>query len=99
MSRYPASFRRKVLDLLADGKLVKHVAEDLGISQQTIYNWRKQQLIDQGALPGITSDENAELVNAKRRIRELEEEVRILVRARELLKEVPHPKGCTRPSQ
>lgn len=99
MSRYPEPFRRKVLDLLADGKPVKHVAEDLGISQQTIYNWRKQSLIDRGDFPGMTSIENAELASARRRIRELEEEVRILIRARELLKEAPDPKGSTRPSR
>lgn len=99
MSRYLEPFRRKVLDLFSEGKPVKHVAEDLGISQQTIYNWRKQQRIDQGELPGTTSAENAELASAKRRIRELEEEVQILVRARQLLKETPNPKGCTRPSQ
>lgn len=99
MSRYLEPFRRKVLDLIAEGKPVKHVAEDLGISQQTIYNWRKQQRIDHGELPGMTSAENAELASANRRIRELEEEVRILVRARELLKETPNPKGCTRSSR
>ena len=101
MTRYLEPFRRKVLDLIAEGKPVKHVAEDLGIniSQQTIYNWRRQHLIDTGECPGVTSAENAELASAKRRIRELEEEVRILIRARELLQEVPDPKGCTRSSQ
>jgi len=99
MSRYPEPFRRKVLDLLADGKPVKHVAEDLGISQQTIYNWRKQSLVDRGDLPGMTSIENAELASARSRIRELEEEVRILIRARELLKEAPDPQGSPRPSR
>ena len=99
MTRYLEPFRRKVLDLIAEGKPVKHVAEDLGISQQTIYNWRRQHLIDTGERPGFTSAENAELASAKRRIRELEEEVQILVRAREFLKETPNPKGCTRPSQ
>ena len=99
MTRYLEPFRRKVLDLIAEGKPVKHVAEDLGISQQTIYTWRRQHLIDTGERPGFTSAENAELASAKRRIRELEEEVRILIRARELLQEVPDPKGCTRSSQ
>ena len=61
MSRCPEPFRRKVFDLLADGMPVKHVAEDLGISQQTIYNWRRQSLIDRGELPGMTSTEHVEL--------------------------------------
>ncbi len=47
----------------------------------------------------MTSTKQVELGSAKRRIRELEEEVRVLVRARELLKEVPDPKGSTRPAR
>ncbi|GAA3590296.1 hypothetical protein GCM10022198_12750 [Klugiella xanthotipulae] len=99
MSRYLEPFKRKVLDLLADGTPVKHVAEDLGISQQTIDNWREQSLVDRGELSGMTSTESAERASARRRIREREEEVRILVRARELVKEAPRLKGSTRPSR
>ncbi len=36
---YPAEFRRKVLDLLAEGRSVASVAHDLGVNDQTIYNW------------------------------------------------------------
>ncbi len=43
---YPAEFRRKVLDLLADGKSVASIAHDLEISDQTIYGWRRQDRID-----------------------------------------------------
>ena len=38
---YPAEFRRKVLDLLAEGRSVASVAHDLDVSDQTIYSWRK----------------------------------------------------------
>ncbi|MGW5517147.1 transposase [Nocardia africana] len=85
--RYPEEFRRKVLDLVAAGRPVAQVAADLGISDQTIYVWRKQELIDTGQLPGASRAEQTELSMAKRRIRELEQEVAILKRARELLKE------------
>ena len=96
--RYPEEFRRKVLDLIAAGRPVAQVAADLGISDQTIYVWRKQELIDTGQLPGATRLEQTELPAAKRRIRELEQEVAILKRARELLKEQGgDPKGDTRP--
>ena len=96
--RYPEEFRRKVLDLVAAGRPVAQVATDLGISDQTIYVWRKQELIDTGQIPGATSAEKSELAAAKRRIRELEHEVAILKRARELLKEqASGPKGGTRP--
>lgn len=36
---YPAEFRRKVLDLLADGKSVASIAHDLDISDQTDDLW------------------------------------------------------------
>jgi transposase-like protein len=38
--RYPVAFRRKVLDLIEAGKSVAEIADQLGVSDQTIYNWR-----------------------------------------------------------
>ena len=67
------------------------------ISDQTIYGWRRQELIDTGQLPGLNRAEQAELSAANKRIRELETEVAILKRARELLWEPHDPKGGTRP--
>jgi transposase len=51
---------------------VKHVAADLQISDQTIYSWRKQDRIDSGLEPGLSSADHAELVAARRRIAQLE---------------------------
>ncbi|PGH49705.1 hypothetical protein CRI70_16250 [Streptomyces sp. Ru87] len=45
---YPPAFRRKVIDLVASGRKVAEVALLLGISDQTIYVWRRQHLIDTG---------------------------------------------------
>jgi transposase len=75
--RYPEEFRRKVLDLVAAGRPVAQVASDLGISDQTIYAGRKQELIDTGQLPGLSRAEQSELTAAKKCIRELENEVAI----------------------
>ena len=96
--RYSAEFR-KVLDLVAAGRPVAQVAADLEISDQTIYVWRRQELIDTGLLPGIISTENAELWAARKRIAELEAEVAVHRRAAELLGEVVSPKGATRRSR
>jgi transposase-like protein len=49
---------------------------DLGISDQSIYTWRRQDRIDRGPVPGLTSSEKAELATAKRRLAELETELR-----------------------
>lgn len=59
--RYPEEFRRKVLDLVAAGRPIAQIAADLGISDQTIYGWRKQELIDTGQRPGLNRTEQAEL--------------------------------------
>lgn len=96
---YSAEFRRKVLDLLAEGRSVASVAHDLDLSDQTIYNWRRQDRIDRGLQPGLSTAENAELAKAKKRISELETELAVSRRAMELLKEQTSPKGGTRPSR
>jgi transposase-like protein len=87
-----------VLELVASGRKVADVARDLGISDQTIYGWRRQDLIDRGVVPGLSSAEREELAAAKRKIRELETELAIHRRAAELLKEHSDPKGGSRPS-
>ena len=46
------------LDLLKAGRTVAQVAHDLQISDQTIYNWRQQELIDTGQMPGLSSSDD-----------------------------------------
>ena len=74
------------------GRKVAEVAHDLGISDQTIYNWRRQDRIDRGLEAGLSSAEKAELAAARKRIRELEAELAVHRRATELLKERRRPK-------
>jgi transposase len=96
---YPPEFRRKMLDLVEPGRPVTDVARDLGISAESIYTWRRQDRIDRGLQPGLTSAEKSELTAAKRRIAELEAELAIHRRASELLGKVVPPKGGSRPSR
>ncbi len=65
--RYPAEFRRWALDLVAAGKPVAEVARLLKVSGQSISSWRRQELIDRGELPGLSSEEREELRAARRR--------------------------------
>ena len=95
---YPAEFRHKVLDLVEAGRPVAEIAQQLGVTGQTIYNWRNQDLIDRGIRPGVTTAESVELAAANRRIRELETELAVTKRAFELLKEQTDPKGASRSS-
>jgi transposase-like protein len=98
--RYPSEFRRRVLDLVAAGRPVASVAEDLGVSAQTIYTWRRQDAIDRGDVPGLSSAEQVELKAARRRITQLEDELAVTRRANELLKaQVVSPKDGSRRSR
>jgi transposase-like protein len=90
---YPAEFRRRALDLVAAGKPVAEVARLLEVSDQSIYSWRRQELIDRGELPGLSSEEREELRAARARIRALEIELAVHRRAAELLKESVRPKA------
>ena len=96
---YSSEFRRRVLSLITAGRPIREIASDLGVSEQTIYTWRRQDRIDQGLEPGLASAERAELFAARKRVRELETEVEVHRRATELLKENTRPNVGTRRSK
>ena len=87
-----------MLDLVEAGKPVVEIAAQLGVSGQTIYNWRNQDHIDRGLRAGTTTVELAELTAARKRIRELEVELAVLHRANELSKDQTDPEGTWRTS-
>lgn len=91
--RYPVEFRRKVLDLINAGRPVAEVAAELGVTAQTVYNWRNQDEIDRGLRAGLSTSESVELAVARKRIHELEIELAVTRRANELLKAQTDPKG------
>jgi len=97
--RYPVEFRRKVLDLIEAGRPVAEIAEQLGITAQTVYNWRNQDQVDRGLRAGLSTSESAELTAARKRIRELETELEVTRRSNELLKAQSDPKGGGRSSR
>jgi len=77
---------------------VASVAADLGVSDQTIYNWRTQYQIDTGQRDGLSSSDHVELVAARKQIAGLEAELAASRRAIELLKDGANPKrGARRP--
>ena len=83
---YPAEFRKRVVDLVEAGRPVAQVAAELGISDQSIYTWRRQARIDAGVEPGMSTEEHAESAALRKQVRELECELAIHRRATELLK-------------
>ena len=92
---YPPEFRRRALDLIASGRTVREVAASLGIAESCLYGWKSRDLIDRGLNPRTTPSETAELAAAHRRIRELEDEVKILRKAAAAVEQVVPPKGGT----
>jgi len=78
---HPPEFRRRALDLVAQGNPVAQTARDLGISESCLRNWMNRDAVDSGRKPGLTIDEHMELVELRRRLRVLEMENEILKRA------------------
>jgi transposase len=57
------------------------MAKDFGISEACLHRWLKLADVEDGVRPGIPAAESAELREAKKRIRLLEQENEILRRA------------------
>ena len=95
--KYPDEFRQRAVALVRAGQSVTKMAADLGITDTGLYNWVRQDRIDRGEIPGVSTVESRELRKARRRIRELEVEVEILRRANAMLgSESRRPRGSTR---
>src|SRR5699024_349831 len=78
---YPPEFRARAIALMREGRQVKQTAEDLGIHTVTLHSWLRQDDIDHGRRPGLSSGESAELRAVRGRARQLEHEIAILRRA------------------
>lgn len=79
---YPEKFKRDVVALARKGELTRNeIAHDFGISTSSIKRWLEQANVDDGVTDGLTSSEQNELVQLRRRNRRLEQEVEILRRA------------------
>ncbi len=59
---YPPEFRAEALELIRiSDKPIAQIAKDLGVTDQTLRNWKRQAEIDAGKAEGLTTDERAEL--------------------------------------
>lgn len=79
---YPPEFRREAVQLLRSGRSPRELAERLGVSEQTLRNWRRQNEIDRHERDdGITTDEREELARLRRENTKLRQERDLLKRA------------------
>ncbi len=79
---YDQEFRREAVGLLSRGERSPAVlSSELGVSQQTLRNWRRQAGVEAGKVEGLTRDEREELTRVKRELRLVTEEREILKKA------------------
>jgi transposase-like protein len=82
------------------GEAPKDLVDQLGITIETLYRWRRQALIDTGQRPGVKSFEADPLAASRRRIQELEAELEMVKAASAIFEEGEvHPKGSSRLSE
>ncbi|UTT67296.1 hypothetical protein NMQ01_06175 [Janibacter sp. CX7] len=70
---------------------MKQIAADFGISESCLTNWFKRADVEDGNATAITSEQNADHRDAKRRIRLLEQENEVLRRAAAYLSQANLP--------
>lgn len=81
---YPKEFREDVVRVARNrepGVGLEQIAADFGIAPSGLHRWMKLADVRDGLRPGASVDEVAELREAKKRIRLLEQENEVLRRA------------------
>jgi transposase len=85
--RYPQELRERAVRMVFEHQdehpsqwaAICSIAAKFGISHETLRNWVRRAEVDDGLRAGLTSDE-------RQRLKQLEQEVRELRRANEILK-------------
>jgi len=79
---YPQEFKDDVVRVARTRDVsLESIAADFGISVTSLKRWMVQADIDDGVTDGLSTTDQAELAELKRRNRRLEQEVEILRRA------------------
>ena len=90
---YPREFRDDVVAVARQGGAsLKQIAKDFGISESCVNNWLRAADVEDGRRAGVTGEESAELRDARKRIRLLEQENEVLRRAAAYLARDSNPK-------
>ena len=80
--RYPKEFRRDAAALVLDQhRTVADVARELGVVEQTLGNWVRQERVDRGEREGLTSEEREEMARLRREVKRLTMERDLLKRS------------------
>ena len=80
--KFPAEFKRDVVTVARRGDLtLAEVAADFDVSVESVRRWMRQADVDDGVKDGLTTAEQDEVVQLRRKTRRLEMENEILRRA------------------
>jgi len=94
---YPAELRHRACERMLAGEAIKDLVDELDVTMETLYRWRRQALIDAGQRPGAKSFEADPLAQARRRVKELEAELEMVKAASAIFEEGQvDPKGNSR---
>ena len=91
---YPQEFRDDVVRVARSrepGVHLKQIAADFGISESCLTGWMKKADVEDGAKPGLTSEQSAENRELRKRLRLLEQENEVLRRAAAYLSQANLP--------
>jgi transposase len=80
--RYPKEFRRDAAALVIDQhRTVADVARELGLVEQTLGNWVRQERVDRGEREGLSTEEREEMARLRREVKRLTMERDLLKRS------------------
>ncbi|MBA3631092.1 MAG: transposase, partial [Actinobacteria bacterium] len=80
--RYPDEFREKAVQLVrSTDESIPKLADELGISHQTLRNWVHRADVDGGKREGLPTEEREELRELRRKVKRLTVERDILGKA------------------
>jgi transposase len=80
--RYPKEFRTDAAALVIDQKrAIADVARELGLVEQTLGNWVRQERIDRGEREGLSTEEREEMARLRREVKRLTMERDLLKRS------------------
>ena len=97
---YPTEFRDDVVRVARSrepGVTIEQISRDFGVHPMTLQKWLQRAAVEDGTKPGQSRTDSAELREARKRIRLLEQENEVLRRAAAYLSQANLPgKGSTR---
>ena len=81
--QYPPQFKREAVRLVRSSpdRTIPQIANEIGVSDNSLRNWVKQAQVDEGKADGLTTDEREELRRLRREVRTLKQERDFLKKA------------------